>query len=163
MSAINAVLVLLLVAAGCLASVRPRPGIGLPPCPRNEHYTGCFQDDYKCMNPTVQHRLSCVKSFQKCNCLPNFYRHGKVCVPANVCPRFNPAFKPVVLDTLESCKAGEYWYGCHREEKHCDGKKVVSEQCERGCFCEIGYVRSKTLGCVYPNQCPKNEQPIRKH
>lgn len=87
-------------------------------------------------------RGSCNKPAKAgCFCRENFYRIDKVCRPATSC-------------SVQQCVKPNEKYKCARQcQEQCSPCEPGSD-CEWGCYCDVGFVRSNSvLECIAASAC----------
>ncbi|XP_044742925.1 mucin-5B-like isoform X2 [Chrysoperla carnea] len=120
-------------------------------CFENETFLDCGSscpdtcDNYK--NPNRICTLQCV---QGCFCKTGLVLNAdRKCVSPDQCP------------PVQTCGEHEVYKDCGTAcPDTCSNlgtKRKCVAKCVKGCFCEDGYVRSDSKGCVLPTQCPVNE------
>ncbi|XP_061719201.1 zonadhesin-like isoform X1 [Cydia pomonella] len=126
-------------------------------CPINEEYRFCEPCNKTCDNPNPMCPAQCSRG---CFCKGDLVRdRDGSCVAYEKCAKFaknetSNYIKPYNL----TCAPGQVYKDCEPCEKTCfNPNPICPAQCNRGCFCEDGLVKSPNGQCVKREDCPKAE------
>ncbi|XP_061719202.1 zonadhesin-like isoform X2 [Cydia pomonella] len=124
-------------------------------CPINEEYRFCEPCNKTCDNPNPMCPAQCSRG---CFCKGDLVRdRDGSCVAYEKCAKFaknetSNYIKPYNL----TCAPGQVYKDCEPCEKTCfNPNPICPAQCNRGCFCEDGLVKSPNGQCVKREDCPK--------
>ncbi|XP_012544322.3 von Willebrand factor [Bombyx mori] len=126
-------------------------------CPQNEEYKFCEPCNRTCENPFPVCPAQCARG---CFCKDGLVRDkdGK-CVELEQCSnlkhlKLGENYKQPIPSRV-NCGPYQVYKKCGTCDKTCSNPNPVCNQaCQRGCFCQEGYVKSVHGSCVKQEDCP---------